>query len=71
MSEKKVRLFFLFQENSTKSSLHSGTWVSFHNSFGLLFLIIRADYVQAKADLVPKFMSLCVTTTICVLYAFS
>lgn len=63
-------LEFFFWENSAQSSIHSNTWVLFHNSLHSLFLIIRANYVQAKADLVPKFMSLRVTTTICVLYAF-
>lgn len=43
----------------------------FHNSLCSLFLIIRASCIQTKADLVPKFMSLCVTATKCVLYAFS
>lgn len=34
-----------------------------------LFLIIRADYVQAKGEHVPKFMSLCATPTMRVLCA--
>lgn len=36
---------------------------------GSLFLIIRANYVQAKGEHVPKFMSLCATTTMRVLCA--
>lgn len=65
---KKVRLFYS-KRTQLKAPLIQAP--RFHNSFSPLFLIIRADYVQAKADLVPKFMSLCVTATICVLYAFS
>ena len=37
---------------------------------GSLFLIIRANYVQAKGEHVPKFMSLCAITTMHVLCAF-
>ena len=38
-------------------------------SFGSLFLIIRANYVPAKGEHVPKFTSLCATTTMRVLCA--
>lgn len=36
---------------------------------GSLFLIIRANYVPAKGEHVPKFTSLCATTTMRVLCA--
>ena len=36
---------------------------------GSLFLIIRANYVQAEGEHVPKFMSLCAITTMRVLCA--
>ena len=46
---------------------------SFHSiqevSFGSPVLIIRANYVQAQGEHVPKFMSLCATTTMRVLCA--
>lgn len=45
---------------STQSGrFHSGSWL----------LIIRAHYVQAKSERVPKFKSLCATATMRVLCA--
>lgn len=51
-------------EGSESHRSHSPVW-QLHS--GSLFLIIRANYVQAKGEHDPKFMSLCATTTICVL----
>lgn len=63
--DERERSHFCGRVNKCQRSLYSIR--AFHS--GSLFLIIRANYVPAKGEHVPKFMSLCATTTMRVLCA--